>query len=142
MTPWLWESPMCQNIVMNLAILSELLGLFNQFLAKLSHFSSQSSLVAQVKLPNLRKYSHGLASLKAKGSYFGPKHLEQRTLIYINFIDRAPVKPMQHYSMSWRLQVTKTKVIMQAKFYMSISSGRLDTQALEWRVSTGCEPNF
>ena len=34
---------------------------------------------------------------KAKGSYFGPKHLEQTTLGHTHFIENAHAKPRQHY---------------------------------------------
>ena len=37
MTPWLWESPIYINILMHLAILPEVLGLFSLFLAKPSN---------------------------------------------------------------------------------------------------------
>ena len=33
---------------------------------------------------------------KAKGSYFGPKHLEQTNLSYVHFIENAQAKPSQH----------------------------------------------
>ena len=36
-------------------------------------------------------------TLKAKGSYFEPKHLEQTTLSYVHFIENAQAKPWQHY---------------------------------------------
>ena len=36
-------------------------------------------------------------TLKAKGSYLGPKHLEQITLSYTHFIENAQAKPSQHY---------------------------------------------
>ena len=78
MTPWLWESLIYINILMNLAILSELLGLFGLKclgLAK-NRLNRPSTLGKIAEL-------YRLVTSKAEGSYFGPKHLEQIISIFL-----------------------------------------------------------
>ena len=54
---------------------------------------NKTGLATQIKLLDSLKYLHGLVTPKAKGSYFGPKHLQQTTLSYIHFIDNTQAKP-------------------------------------------------
>ena len=90
MTPQLWKSPIYINILMDLENFPEFLGQFGLKMAWLCQKQTKQAY-------KIAKFMCRLVTPKAKGSYFGPKHLEQITLSDIHFIENAQAKPRQHF---------------------------------------------
>ena len=72
-------------------------------------------------------------TLKAKGSYLGPKHLEQITLSYTRFIENGQAKPRQHYKLlASEVPTEDSKVSM----WFSSNIGEGSVIVVEGRVLT------